>query len=136
MELKEALKQYRDIKKEIRKLEEELKGLENIFKNVDVVDASSVKFPYIQKHLKIESVDTKKRNRLITLTDILKKRYDGLLEQQIALEEYIGNIPNSRLRQIFEYRYFYDYSWHKVAYLVGGNAESVKKEYQRYLEKS
>ena len=68
---------------------------------------------------------------------MLQSRYDKLIEEQAKIEEYIDNIPTSRLRRIFTYRYIEQYSWIKIAQLIGNGAteDSVKMEHHRYLNK-
>ena len=68
--------------------------------------------------------------------NILQNRYDRLLVQQTRVEEFIDIIPTSRLRRIFAYRYIENFTWQKVAYIIGGNStsESVRKEHDRFLE--
>ena len=69
---------------------------------------------------------------------ILQNRYDRLLEVQTRLEVFIDEIPTSRLRRIFEYRYIEQFSWVKIARLIGGNAtsDSIRMEHDRFLRKN
>ena len=138
MDLKNELSQYCDIKKEIKELEAKIDKIKKTDKTVDVVEGSSDKFPFIKKHFKIEHIDKVKSDSLKMYYSVLQNRYNRLLEVQARLEKFIDEIPTSRLRRIFEYRYIEQFSWVKVARLIGGNAaeDSVKKEHQRYLEKN
>lgn len=142
MNLKDCLTQYCDTKEEIQELEKKIQKLENSYKVADIVDTSSAIFPYTQKTLKIESIDYIKQKRIYSYKDLLKARYDRLLEQQIKVEEFIDKLPTSRLRQIFENKYFNGYSYVKIAMIINKNkkgnyvtAESIRKEHDRFLEK-
>ncbi len=138
MNLKDCLAQYCDTKEEIKELEKKIQKLEKSYKVADTVDTSSAIFPYLQKTLKIENVDYVKQKKICSYKDLLKARYDRLLEQQIKVEEFIDKLPTSRLRQIFEYRYIDNNTWVKVAMRLGNGAtfESIKKEHNRFLEKN
>ena len=137
MDLKTELSQYNDIKKEIKELEAKIEKIKKTDKTVDVVEGSSDKFPFVKKHFKIEHIDKVKNDTLKMYYSILQNRYDRLLEVQTRLEVFIDEIPTSRLRRIFEYRYIEQFSWIKVARLIGGNAtvDSIRKEHDRFLQK-
>lgn len=140
MSLKEKLIQYNDIVEEIKELETKLKSNEEAIEEniVDVVDSTTKKFPIIQIHKKIYGKDIKLAEKIELYKEMLKERYSKLIEVQIEVEEFIHNIPTSRLRRIFEYRYMQKLSWIKIANLIGNGAtaDSVKMEHYRYLEKN
>lgn len=136
MTLKESLLQYTDTQKEIKELENKINKLEvesNVF---SIVESSSLKPPFQKHNIKIEHIDYNKKKALNYYRNILQNRYDKLLEQQTRVEEFIDRIPTSRLRRIFAYRYIENFTWQKVAYIIGGNStsESVRKEHDRFLE--
>lgn len=137
MKLKDSLAQYCDTREEIKELEKKIQKLENSYITTDVVETSSAVFPFTQRTLKIEGRDYSKQRTLCLYKDLLKSRYDKLLLQQLKVEEFINELPTSRLRQIFEYRYIDNNTWVKVAMRIGNGAtfESVKKEHNRFLEK-
>lgn len=125
------------MQKEIRELEEKINKLEIKVNEFSIVEASSLKPPYQKQNIKVDHIDIKKKRTLNYYKSMLQERYDRLLEQQIKVEEFIDNLPNSRLRRIFTYRYFEQCTWQKVAYKIGGGAteQSIKLEHFRYLEK-
>ena len=137
MNFKELLPQYLDIKKEIKELEDKIENLQKKDKTVDIVQGSSVVFPYTQKNFKIETIDKKTKETLQYYYFMLQSRYDRLLEMKTQIEEFIDNIPTSRLRRIFTYRYIEQYSWIKIATLIGNGAteDSVRKEHDRFFQK-
>lgn len=143
MNLKDCLVQYCDTRKEIKDLEEKIDKLDKNYKVADVVETSSAIFPFTKRTLKIEATDYSKKRALCYYKDLLKARYDRLLEQQLQVEEFIDKLPTSRLRQIFEYKYINGYSYIKIAIEINKNkkgnyvtAESIRKEHDRFLEKN
>lgn len=137
MNLKDCLVQYCDTRKEIKDLEEKIDKLDKNYKVADVVETSSAIFPFTKRTLKIEATDYSKKRALCYYKDLLKSRYDRLLEQQLQVEEFIDKLPTSRLRQIFEYRYIDNNTWVKVAMRIGngGTPDSLRIEHDRFLEK-
>lgn len=138
MTLKEKLRQFSDIKKEINELCNKINNYQTKNKVVDLVKGTPDIFPYVEKSYKIEGVDPKTKEIISTHLELLHNRYDKLLLIKIEVENYIENLPTSRLRRIFEYRYINNYKWNKIAILIGGNAtaDSVRMEHDRFLEKN
>lgn len=132
------LNQYRDMKKEISKLCNKIRIYQNKNKIFDLVRGTSDIFPYVERSFKIEGVDKKTQEIINEYLELLKNKYNQLMLKKIELENFIINIPTSRLRQIFEYKYIDNYKWNKIAYLIGGNstADSIRKEHDRYLEEN
>ena len=132
MNLKENLLQLCDIRKEIKELENKIDKLELKSHEIvsDSVENTTKIFPIIQTKLKIKGLDQETRKKLEYYRTVLENRYDALLDVQIKTEEFINNLPTSRLRRIFTYRYIDQLTWIKIARLIGGNAteESIKKE--------
>lgn len=140
MTLKENLLQLCDIRKEIKELENKIDKLELKSQEIvsDSVENTTKIFPIIQTKLKIKGLDQESRKKLEYYKTVLENRYDTLLDVQIQTEEFINNLPTSRLRRIFTYRYIDQLTWVKIAHLIGGNAteDSVKQEHHRFLEKN
>ena len=139
MTLKECLVQFCDIELEIQDLQNKIKKLEPRCNETisDSVETTTKTFPVIMTHCKIFGNDKKLLNKLEYLKGLLEERYNKQLDLHIKLEEFINNMPTSRLRRIFEYRYINQYSWVKVARLIGGDSTegSIRKEHDRYLKK-
>lgn len=55
--------------------------------------------------------------------------------QRSRIERYIAQIQDSLTRQIFTLRFVKDFSWSKVAFIIGGgnSADSVRMHCQRYI---
>lgn len=136
-ELKEKLEQLFDVRKEHSELLSKVNKLEPEAIVKDYVYKSS-KYPPFTKH-KITLVGENPRlvKQLEEYQNILMNSACDLLQIEKECELFISELPTSRLRRIFRYRYLEQYSWRKIAYLIGGNAteDSVKKEHNRYMQK-
>lgn len=138
MTLKKNLNQFKDIKKEIKDLCIKINNYQKNNKVTDLVRGTPDIFPYVERSYKIEGVNQKTQEIINKHLELLHNRYDSLLLKKMEIENFIDNIPTSRLRRIFEYRYIDNYKWNKIAYLIGGNAtaDSIRKEHDRYLEEN
>ena len=137
---KEKLSQYWDMGKEMIDLEIKIEKLYDKEKFIDVVESSRKKFPFTKTSYKLESLELSDEKIFDTLglnIDTLEKRYNNLLNLRAEVERIISNIPRSRLRRIFTYRYIDHNTWLKVAFKMddGSTADSVRKEHDRYLKK-
>ena len=136
--MKDKLKQFCDIRDEIDEITKKIRELESKANAYTVVQTSMKDEPYSKVNIKVYNPSLKARDRIEQHIVQLKKRYDKLLEIQLEVETFINTIENSRIRRIFEYRYFKNYTWRKVANCVGGysTADSVRKEHDRFLQKN
>jgi len=118
-ELKEKLEQLYDVRKEVSELTGKINKLEPDGIVKDYVYKSS-KYPPYTKH-KVTLVAENPR-----------------LEIQLECEKFISQLPTSRLRRIFRYRYIEQFSWRKIAYVIGGDAtaESTRKEHDRFFKEN
>ena len=130
MEITKLLKQYKDLCREIKELENNyIKKLEN--RNVsDIVTGSNNEFPYQIMNFKVEGlVHTNK------LREVLVERKVKCEQLKIKIEEFISDIPDSRTRRVFQYRYIDGLTWQQVSRRIGGYEESYpRKIHDRYLE--
>lgn len=135
--IKEKLKDYNDLILEISNLEGRIAKLKGKDILIDCVQASSKYFPYTKRNITIENPQPKLLEKKEKLRKILEKRLDKLLENQKEIETFITDLPTSRLRTIFELKYFKQYSYKKIAYILGGNSteNSVRMELNRCFEK-
>lgn len=138
MNIKDCLLQYCDIKTEVRELEKRISDLEKQNNEYSIVQGSSLEPPFCLQEIKISHTDFRKAREIEKQKCILDERYTKLLEMQTKVEEEISKLPTSRLRMIFEFRYIDNLSWQQIAWRIGNKAtaESVRKEYNRYLEKN
>lgn len=140
MNLKKCLEELCDIRGEIKELERRIEKLDKqIAEGVtDFVESTTKTFPIIRTYCSISGPEAKRVKRLEYYRTLLEQRYDYLLQIQLQVEEYIDQLPTSRLRRIFTFRYIDQYSWIKIAQLIGGDStpESVRKEHDRSLKKN
>ena len=128
---KEELIQYCDLKIEIQKLEERINKLQ---KQSDFV-ADVVQNGY-KGHVLIRGIDYSRKHRLDKLEAVLQERYDKALQMQTDIETYINTIPESNIRQIFEYRYIDNMAWIQIGHTMKTTADAVRVAHDRFLEKN
>ena len=133
---KNILKELHDMQKELEEVKKKINQIENDGKCTDIVKCSSKYFPYTEQNYKIKGLDIISNSQREKYINLLKNRYKKIIDNKIKITEFINEIPTSRLRRIFEYRYINQYSWIKIAHKIGGQAtsESVRKEHDCYLK--
>lgn len=128
----DACENIKDTEKHIQKLNKQKKTV--IQTNVS---GSNPDFPYEQKHIKIQgTIFTYADDQRLRLEEkLLEERKEKAEELKLQVEEWINTIPN-RMQRIIRYKVFEGMTWEQVATRLGRRAtgESVKKEYQRFME--
>lgn len=129
LKITKLLKQYKDLCREIKELENYIKKLEN--RNIsDIVTGSNNEFPYQTMTFKLEGLAHTDK-----LREVLIERKVKCEQLKIKIEEFISNIPDSRTRRVFQYRYIDGLTWQQVSRRIGGYEESYpRKIHDRYLE--
>lgn len=137
-EIKSKLSQLNDLEVEISELKSKIINLEKKGIVIGSVEASYKRPPYTKHNITIEAQDLRYVNKINDLKQTLQLRLCNLLELQNEIEKFISGLPTSRLRRIFELRYINQFSWQKIAYVVGGYAtkDSVRKEHDRFLKEN
>lgn len=134
--MKKALLEYTDVQVEVEDLQ---RRIEKIEENMDVVTdkvrGSSKNFPYTQHNVVIRGIEEEQVKKIKKLREILRKEYDRLLEKQIAVEEKIAKIEDSRIRTIIRLKFIDKESWTQIAHRFCTTMDSIKKEYYRYINK-
>ena len=129
MKIKELLKQYRSICKEIEEKNIELKN-RTVF---GAVRGSDSEFPYTQHTMQVCGVEPSKENtRLMT-------RLKSLEKQKETVDQFIDGIEDSLTRRIFELRYISGDcrkpSWQRIAFQIGEHDESYpRRVHNKYLK--
>lgn len=129
------LKQYGQIIGEINDIEAELFELKKE-ETKDVVKASLNHFPYTEHSLTVKGyseLSDESRQRLIDQKQLKKAELEQL---RLDIEQFIDSINDSQIRRIIRLRYIKGYSWTAVAKKVGGNRDSVRKTFERFLQKN
>lgn len=136
MEVKKLLRQYIDLQQEIKGLEKRIKNLENYKFEHDKVTGSNPYFPYQARSFTIEGYNINEVDRVNKLKKLLIKRKNKCEDMKLEIEEFISNIPDSRTRRVFQYRYIDNMEWLPISRRFGKYDESfARKIHERYLEK-
>lgn len=136
---KSILSDYIDACEFIKGTETEIKKLEKRKKVVqDKVTGSNPEWPYEPRSFNLDGT-------LETLADagslhrekqLLAVQKEEAAELKLQVEEWMKEIP-FRMRRIIQYKFFNRLSWDEVAVLLKAKSgESVKKEFQRFMEKN
>lgn len=135
MNMKKLLTQYTDLQAEIKDLEKRIKKLENFKVEHDKVVGSDSEFPYRPRSFKIEGYNIRDIDRLNELKEVLIERKIKCEELKLEIEKFISNIPDSRTRRVFQYRYIDGLTWLQIAMRMNKVHESYpRKIHDRYLE--
>ncbi len=133
--MREILKQYNSIREEIKELRREIARLEKQEPKyaTDKVTGSDDQFPYAKKHFTITGIVENKN--LIRKKEILINRLEKCEEIKIEIDRFITEIPDSKTRRIFKYRYIDEMEWLPISMRFGKYDESfARKIHERYLE--
>ena len=136
LEIKNKLSQLNDLENEISELQYRIEKLEKKGIVIGSVEESHKRPPYTKHNILVEAKNPKYTKKINDLKQTLQLRLNSLLELQNEIEKFISNLPTSRQRRIFELRYINQFSWQKIAYVIGGYAtkDSVRMEHDRFLK--
>ncbi len=134
--MKDLLRQYNDLKEEIKDLEKRIKNLENYKVEHDKVTGSNPYFPYQPRSFTIEGYNIQDIDKVNRLKNILIKRKQKCEDLILEIEKFISNIPDSRTRRVFQYRYIEGLEWRPIARRIGRHDESYPRKmiHDKYLE--
>lgn len=129
---KKTLNQYTDLVKEAQKLEKRIERLRKQSSQVSDVVQNGYK-----RHAVIFGYDVVRDSKLKELEFLLMDRKAKIIIQQTEIENYINNIEESDVRQIFEHRYIDNMNWIQIQVAMGYEHEdTARKKHDRYLEKN
>ena len=135
MNAKKLLTQYTDLQAEIKDLEKRIDKLSNFKVEHDKVTGSDSEFPYIKRSFTIEGYNIQNIDRLNELKKLLIDRKSKCEDMKLEIEKFISNIPDSRTRRVFQYRYIDGLTWLQIAMRMNKVHESYpRKIHDRYLE--
>lgn len=136
---KRILNDYIDACAVIRETEAEIRKLEKKRKLVqDKVTGSNPEWPYEPRSFSLGgTVETvADANRLNFEKHILEMQKEDAEKIKKQVEEWMLTVP-IRMQRIIRYKIFKELTWEQTATKLGRKAtgESVKKEFQRFMEK-
>ena len=125
----------RETEKDIREIKKRRKTIE-----IDSVKGSMNDFPYAPQNFKIQGVAysvLQEPGVLEHQERILEERKANAEKLKTEVDAWMNTIP-MRMQRIIRMKFFEKRTWEKVAMKMGRKAtpESVKKEFQRFLEES
>ena len=129
---KKTLNQYTDLVKEAQKLEKRIERLRKQSSQVSDVVQNGYK-----RHAVIFGYDVVRDSKLKELEFLLMDRKAKIIIQHTEIENYINNIEESDIRQIFEHRYIDGMNWYQIQIAMGYNHEdTARKKHDKYLEEN
>lgn len=131
---KEKLKRYRLLLSELELLKRQLEKLEPEYV-LDSVNGSDSEFPYTNHKMHIEGYDLESyRKKVARLKRRINSKMNQLIEEKDNLIEFIFNIENSEIRQIFIYKYIDGMTWEEIAEKTGYGKTTIRDKHRYYLK--
>lgn len=137
---KQILEQYIDACELIKDTKEEIGKLRKRRRQIqkDSVKGSAQEFPYTLQTYHLEGLGyatVKDPDELDRMEELLAERIRNAERIKRQVETWLNTV-SPRMQRIIRYRVFDDMTWEQVAMRMGRRAtgESVKKEFQRFLE--
>lgn len=130
---KENLKRYRRLLSEVELLKRQLEKTEPEYVE-DSVKGSSVNFPYTQHKVHIEGYDLESYKRKVArLNRRIVKKMNELVEEKDSLIEFIYNIEDSEIRQIFIYKYIDGMVWRDIASKMNYSETAIRNKHRYFI---
>lgn len=106
MMTKKDLKNYQHLKKEREELKARIRRLEDKAQHVpvikDKVQSSQKEYPYLMTHEVVDAPDPRQYAAIQRAIAMLRARELEIVKKLIEIEDFIGQIPDSRTRRIIE----------------------------------
>ena len=138
---KKILNNYIDACALVKETEKDIRRLKKKRKTViqTNVKGSNPSFPYQEQHFKVQGMTFTYQDdgNLRMEEKLLEQRKENAEKIKKQVEEWMPTIP-IRMQRIIRYKVFEEMTWEQTAAKIGRKAtgESVKKEFQRFMEKS
>lgn len=132
---KESFKRYRKLLSEVELLKRQLEKTEPEYVE-DSVKGSSAHFPYTQHKVHIEGYDLESYKRKVArLNRRIIKKMNELVEEKDNLIEFIYNIEDSEIRQIFIYKYIDGMIWREIAKKMNYSETAIRDKHRYIINK-
>ena len=129
------LKQYRSLLREIANQEKRIEMLRS--REIPIVagkvKASMKNFPYTEIRVGVQMEDPAESEEIRKLIIQKEHRISECRKLVLEIERFIKNIPDSEMRQIFEYRYIDGLKQHEIGELLNIDRSGVGKKIHCYL---
>lgn len=139
---KEILNQYIDACELIKETEEDIRRIKKQRKTIvqDRVHGSMQEFPYSARSFKIHGLTyftVRDPGALTAYERLLEERKARAEEIKVQVEAWLNTVPQ-RMQRIIRLNIFEKVSWGDVAIQMGrkATADSIRMEFQRFMEKS
>lgn len=127
---KERLKRYRKLMSEVDLLKRQLEKTEPEYVE-DSVKGSSPYFPYTEHKVHIEGYDLDSYKRKVArLNKRIVRKMNELVEEKDSLIEFIYNIEDSEIRQIFIHKYIDGMIWREIAKKMNYSETAVRDKHR------
>ncbi|GAA0763820.1 hypothetical protein SDC9_83104 [bioreactor metagenome] len=131
---KEKLKRYRRLLSELELLKRQLEKIEPEFV-MDSVNGSDTEFPYTQHKMHIEGYDLESyRKKVARLNKRIVSKMNELVEEKDSLIEFIYNIEDSEIRQIFIYRYMDGLTWKEIGDKMNFATSTIRMKHDNFVK--
>lgn len=130
---KEKLKRYRRLLSELELLKRQLEKLEPEFIS-DSVSGSDSEFPYTNHKMHVEGYDLNSYKRKVSrLNKRIINKMNELVEEKDSLIEFIYNLEDSEVRQIFIYKYLDGLTWKEIAAKMNYGTSTVRLKHDNLI---
>lgn len=131
----EELRQYRKLKREAVDLEQRIDKLyeKEVGTGYGTVKASSKEFPFCEYRVGVWIEDPKQADDRDQLIKMYSDRLDRARKAILKIEQFISDIPDSELRQIFEYRFIDGKKVKEIGDFLNMDRSTVGKKIIRYI---
>lgn len=132
---KERLKRYRKLMSEVDLLKRQLEKTEPEYVE-DSVKGSSAYFPYTEHKVHIEGYDLDSYKRKVArLNRRIVNKMNELVDEKDSLIEFIYNIEDSEIRQIFIHKYIDGMIWREIAKKMNYSETAVRDKHRWVINK-
>jgi DNA-directed RNA polymerase specialized sigma24 family protein len=129
------LSQYRKLIREAEDLQDRIDKLYD--KDIDTahstVRGSAKSFPYVEFHMGVWVDDPKQVSDRDNMIAAYQERLSRARNEALRIEQFIGDIPDSELRQIFEYRYIDGKKLREIGDQMNMDFSGIGKKIRVYL---
>lgn len=128
---KKVLKRHKRNKAELAALNRTLDRLYEQLEDVEEVSGKVTKsgddFPYIEEHMTVRMADPRKADPIKERISVREARKAKIEAEMLAVEEFIGGLPEGMDKRIFEMVYLDGESQQKVGEVTGYTQSMISK---------